>query len=97
MSCQQRKEAGERALHRLQADYEACRQTREAADARIKALQEQLEEAQDDVLPGLLAQAGEHQKTLQEMQRRREALLTQQERNQCHGVIHSAFNGAREE
>ena len=81
-SCQQRKEAGERALHRLQADYEACRQTREAADTRIKALQEQLEEAQDDVLPGLLAQAGEHQKTMQEMQRRREALLTQQERNQ---------------
>ena len=81
-SCQQRKEAGERALHRLQADYEACRQTREAADTRIKALQEQLEEAQYDVLPDLLAQAGEHQKTLQEMQRRREALLTQQERNQ---------------
>lgn len=65
-SCQQRKEAGERALHRLQADYEACRQTREAADTRIKALQEQLEEAQYDVLPDLLAQAGEHQKTLQE-------------------------------
>lgn len=45
-------------------------------------MQEQLEEAQYDVLPDLLAQAGEHQKTLQEMQRRREALLTQQERNQ---------------
>ena len=78
----EKKRRGERALHRLQADYEACRQTREAADTRIKALQEQLEEAQDDVLPGLLAQAGEHQKTMQEMQRRREALLTQQERNQ---------------
>ena len=45
-------------------------------------IRDRLEEAQYDVLPDLLAQAGEHQKTLQEMQRRREALLTQQERNQ---------------